>query len=148
MPTDQPPRDDDPLEAEPFEPDDDVVMLLTAASSFEANIIAASLRGAGIPAQALTMLEDTYSALSLTTAQPGVPVMVRRDDALAAREHLAQVRTEADEVDWENVRVETPTQESDAEPPAPPLRGAKAAFLLLVLVVFLLAIWQIAARIF
>ncbi len=144
--------DDDP--AAPASPgaarqpaeDDELIVLLTATSSFEANLIATALSDEGIEATALTTLEDTYSALSLTATRPGVPILVRAADRERAQAHLERIRRDATDIDWDEVRVEG---EEEAESGGRGVLGsgsAKLAFVVLVAAALLAAIWQIATR--
>lgn len=144
--------DDDP--AAPASPgaarqpaeDDELIVLLTATSSFEANLIATALSDEGIEATALTTLEDTYSALSLTATRPGVPILVRAADRERAQAHLERIRRDATDIDWDEVRVEG---EEEAESGGEGVLGsgsAKLVFVVLVAAALLAAIWQIATR--
>ena len=83
----------------------DPVILLTVPTSFEAEIIKASLDAAGIEAQALTTLYDIDGPMSLASETPGVPVLVPRNQAQTAREHLEKIRNESLDIDWDKIDV-------------------------------------------
>ena len=72
----------------PFLPDDDLVELSTAPA-FEAEVVAAQLRGAGIPAAVFGV--GTAGVLSAVQLTEGSRVMVRRADLEAAETLIADL---------------------------------------------------------
>ena len=72
----------------PFLPDDDLVVLSTTPA-FEAEVVAAQLRGAGIPAAVFGV--GTAGLLSAVQLAEGSRVMVRRADLDAAERLVADL---------------------------------------------------------
>ncbi len=131
------------MPADPQQNPEELVTLLSAATAFEANVIAASLNDAGIEAKALTAEADLDSPLSLARQKPVAPVLVRRRDLERARTHLAETQDGAAAIDWSQAD-DTPEAEVLAEA-REGLGWARRGFLLLVLIALVLAICWIVA---
>jgi hypothetical protein len=77
----------------PFRPDDDLVMVATT-NAVDAELIAAQLRGAGIPATVFGV--GTAGALQAIQHSEGLRVMVRRADRDEAERLVADLSDTAD----------------------------------------------------
>jgi len=80
---------------------DILVDLVTANTSFEADVIVQALESAGIPARTFTLAAAVLT-WEIAATRP-IRVAVRRQDLELARATLENVRLEAAEIDWENV---------------------------------------------
>lgn len=87
--------------ADPQHPDD-LVVLLTKPTEFEANLVVMTLRDAGIEAFAFP---DAANMLEFGAAAIPVPVQVRQEDFERARGVLEQAAADSATVDWEQVDV-------------------------------------------
>jgi hypothetical protein len=86
----------------PFLPDDDLVEVATT-NAFEAEVVAAQLRGAGVPAAVFGV--GTAGLLSAVQLAEGSRVMVRRADLDAAETLVADL--------FENVRSTAPINDDE-----------------------------------
>lgn len=98
--------------------------LLKAKNAFEAETIAAALRGEGIEAMAVNTLAGTMLSYDIDMPRVIVPASQLED----ARVALDRLQTEAGRIDWTQVEV----GEAPALAPAPPTRWAWTIAFLLV----------------
>ena len=101
---------------------DDLAVVATAASEFEAETKAARLEAEGIEA---TVIRDAPSGTGQVGVSPtarSASIMVQRDDEERARAVLEQAADESEDVDWNDVDVgkredDLPLQEVNRMPP-------------------------------
>jgi hypothetical protein len=77
------------------------VTLLTTEHEYQAELVASSLRSSGIAAQAIGGALTGYRAEAPTRAR----VVVRKEDLLAARLALEEIRASAAQIDWDSIDV-------------------------------------------
>lgn len=93
-----------------------LVDLTTAATEFEAGVIAATLRDNGVPAYVFALSGNTL-AWQVAASAP-IRIAVRRADLDAAHEILASTRRESVDIDWSEVERSI-IRESEADAPYP-----------------------------
>jgi hypothetical protein len=117
---------------------DILVTLTTARTEFEGSNIVAALEARGIPARVYG-LAGTALGWEIASTDP-ICVVVRRADLAAARAALSLARDESVDIDWNDVDVGEPVDETvhrgseaPAESPGAQLRWLVVVALVLVL---------------
>lgn len=115
----------------------DLARVAQTATEFEAHAKAAVLHEEGIDAQVICDAPSWTGHLSLGHNEFVASVWVRREDLEAAQQHLEQTVADSVDIDWDEVNVGQPEDESNGEyhqsMPAP----AKFAFIVTLIVVLL-----------
>lgn len=84
----------------PADPDM-LVPLTSARTEFEASVMVEALRAEGIPAKTFALAANMLQ-WDVAVSQP-IKVMVRRSDLEAAAAHLARLRADSVDLDWDEV---------------------------------------------
>jgi len=118
------------------EPSDDLVVLRTAPTLFEAKLIVAVLADAEIDATARDHAMDAFG-FSLSTAANGIPVLVRAGDLDRARSELERRWRESVDIDWDQL---DPGEREDDLPFHAPGRIPPLARIAIVVTAFAVAL--------
>lgn len=123
--------------------DDDLAVLVTADSEFEAEAKAEALRARGIEARVARNAPSWTGHMSISPTERGASILVHRNDVERARTILQQVIADSVDIDWDEVDVgeredDLPLHEVGRIPPL-----AKASFILALGIVLITLGWVI-----
>jgi hypothetical protein len=121
--------------------DDDLAVVTTADTEFEAEAKAEALRARGIEAQVTRNAPSWTGHVSISPTARGASVLVHRDDLERARTILKQVIADSVDIDWDEVDVGEREDDLPLQPVGrmPPL--AKVSFALALAIVLIAAVW-------
>lgn len=117
---------------------DDLVEVASAATEFEASVIAAALSAEGIESRVFVSTEAVLGVGMLTLGAQPVRVMARASDADRARAALERNREESVDLDWDSVDVGARIEQAPTE--TDPARIKRTLGLLAVMLLVLVLI--------
>jgi hypothetical protein len=123
--------------------DEDLAIVLTADTEFEAETKAEALRARGIEARVTRNAPSWTGHMSISPTARGASVVVHRDDLERARTILKQVVADSVDIDWDEVDVgeredDLPLHDVGRMPPL-----AKVSFVVALAIVLIAFGWLI-----